>query len=384
MSTNKHFAKFPFALLLLLCLLTACISCQTIRTAPESTPAYHAIHKVDVHAHIFENIPQLAEMLRSNNVSIINVCNRGRDGHLETMHRIATDMFQSHRDLYPFASCFDLTQIEDPQYTNQVISWLDRTFRDGAVMTKIWKEVGIELRRKDGSFVLPDDPIFDPIYSFLAARRKPLLAHLADPIDGWLPLDPNSPHYGYFRNNPQFHLYNKPGHPSHGEIIAARDHILAKHPRLIVIGAHLGSLEHDLDQLAQRLDLYPNFHVECAARTRDLTRLPPEKVRAFFTKYQDRILYGVDMTWKPFLRNNPPTDQQRASFVRSLEARYRADYAFYSGSGPVQYDGSTVEALGLPAKILHKFFHQNATRLLLRRRRRRILRLPLTRQQALL
>ena len=382
-SNFRHFAKFRFpffftALLALAFLLTGCQS--TPDTAQQSAPAFEAIHKIDIHAHIFENIPQLAEMLHSNNVSIVNVYNRGRDGHLETMHRIAREMFQSDPWLFPFASCFDLTQIEHPDYTNQVIVWLDRTFRDGAVMTKIWKEVGIELRRQDGSYVLPDDPIFDPIYEFLAARRKPLLAHLADPIDGWLPLDPNSPHYNYFRNNPQFHLHNKPGHPSHAAIIAARDRILQKHPRLTVIGAHLGSLEHDLDQLSLTLDRYPNFHVEVAARTRDLTRLPPEKVRAFFNKYQDRILYGVDMTWKPFLRNAPPTGQQRTSFINSLQARYRADYSYYAGSGKIQYDGRAVEALALPPKVLHKFYHQNATRLL---RRGRILRVPRTPRRAL-
>jgi len=49
-------------------------------------------------------------------------------------------------------------------------------------------------------------PVFDPIYEFLAARGKPLMAHVANPIDGWLPLSRASPHYGYFANNPEFHL----------------------------------------------------------------------------------------------------------------------------------------------------------------------------------
>src|SRR5689334_21643433 len=32
--------------------------------APSSAPAFEQIHKIDVHAHIFENIPELTEMLR--------------------------------------------------------------------------------------------------------------------------------------------------------------------------------------------------------------------------------------------------------------------------------------------------------------------------------
>ena len=42
-------------------------------------------------------------------------------------------------------------------------------------------------------------------------------------------------------------------------------------------------------QVIARLDRYPNFYVDCAARTPDLTLLPSEKVRAFFAKYQDTI-----------------------------------------------------------------------------------------------
>ena len=361
--------------LLLLCLCVGCRHPQSANTASgmtEPAPAFEAIHKIDVHAHIFEDMPQLNEMLRRNNVSVINVCNRGRDGHLETTHRIARQMFQSHPKIFPFASSFDLTRIEEPGYTNEVIAWLDGTFKDGAVMTKIWKEVGMEVRRKDGSFVMPDDPVFDPIYALLAARGKPLMAHLADPIDGWLPLNRESSHYSYFANNPEFHLYGKPGHASHAALIAARDHILEKHPRLIVVGAHLGSLEHDLDELAKRLDRYPNFHVDCAARTRDLARHPREKVRSFFVKYQDRILYGVDASWKPFREKQPPTDQQRASFISGLEKRYRADYAFYAGTGPMQYNGRTVEGLALPRSVLDKFYHGNAQRIILKPARAQI------------
>src|SRR6185503_3245634 len=79
------------------------------------------------------------------------------NGHLSLRERITRDarllrvarqMFQSHPDLFPFASSFDLTRIEEPGYTNEVLAWLEGTFKDGAVMTKIWKEVGMEERRK--------------------------------------------------------------------------------------------------------------------------------------------------------------------------------------------------------------------------------------------
>jgi predicted TIM-barrel fold metal-dependent hydrolase len=232
-------------------------------------------------------------------------------------------------------------------------------------MVKIWKEVGIELKRPDGSFLMPDDPILDPIYAHLAARRKPLLAHLAEPREAWLPLDPKGVHHSYYSRNPKWHLYGRPEFPSHDRLMDARDRVLAKHPNLVVIGAHIGSLEHDVDEVAKRLDRYPNFHVEVSARTRDLTRQPSSKVRAFFLKYQDRILYGVDRSWMPHRTPDvQPTDAARQRFATDLEAQYRRDWDYYAGTGSIAYGDYTVEALGLPQDVLEKFYWRNAGRII--------------------
>lgn len=352
--------RSAFALLALLATSTAG---RAASAADESAPPYEQLLKIDVHSHIFEDVPAIHELFQRINVRTINVCVPGGDGHLEHMHTVARDLYQKHPRLYPFTSTFDLLSRDQPRYPDRVIAWLDETFRQGAVAVKIWKEVGIEIKNPAGRFILPDDPMFDPIYAHLAKRGKPLHAHLAEPIDAWLPLDPNSAHYGYYSTNPQWHLHGKPEYPSHAAIIAARDNILKKHPTLVVVGAHLGSLEHDLEGIAARLERYPNFHIEVAARTRNLTRHPSEKVRALFLQYPDRILYGVDASWKPYRLPNPPSAAQRQGHVNRLELQYRADYDYYAGSGEVTYNNRKVQALNLPRRVLEKFYHGNAERI---------------------
>lgn len=348
---------------ILVCSLAATTWSPGAEPSAPLPPGFADLLKIDVHSHVFEDIPELNAMLRRMNIRTVNICNNGTDGHLETMHRIAIELHQKHPDLYPFVSTFDLTRRNEPGYTNDVIAWLDHTFRQGAVGVKIWKEIGIDIKDRDGAFILPDDPLFDPIYAFIARRGKVLHAHLAEPIDAWLPLDPDSPHYPYYSNNPEWHLYGKPEYPTHAAIIAARDRILEKHPGLVVLAAHLGSLEHDLESIAERLERYPNLYIEVAARTRNLTRHPPEKVRALFLKYPDRILYGVDASWKPY-RSGPATDILRRAHIARLEQCYLSDYAYYAGSGEILYNGRTVQALNLPREVLEKFYHQNAQRLL--------------------
>jgi predicted TIM-barrel fold metal-dependent hydrolase len=249
------------------------------------------------------------------------------------------------------------------RHVDQVKRWLDASFEKGAVMVKIWKEVGMEIRDREGRFILPDDPLFDPIYAFLTERAKPLLAHLAEPLDAWRPLDPESVHYGYYSKNPEWHLFGRAGFPSHEAIVAARDRILERHPRLTVIGAHLGSLEYDVDELARRFDRYPNFSVDCSARTADLTRQPHERVRAFLLRYQDRVLYGLDQTRRPDPQRESSAEE-RLRFARGLEESYRRDFQYYAGEGEMEYRGKKVRCLGLPREVLEKLYHGNAERLI--------------------
>jgi predicted TIM-barrel fold metal-dependent hydrolase len=334
-----------------------------LRAAEPTAPGYTEILKIDVHSHVFEDIPALVDLLQRINLRTINVCVPGTDGFLPQMNQVALELYHKYPTLFPFTTTFDLRDREKPGFQSATNSWLDAAFKNGAVGVKIWKEIGMELKTPDGRFLLPDDPMFDPIYTHIEKSGKVLHAHLAEPIDAWRPLDPNSPHYNYYSQNPEWHLYGKPGYPSHEQLIAARDHILEKHPKLVFVAAHLASLEHDLDAIAARFDRYPNLNIDTGARTRNLTRHPSDKVRAFFIKYQDRILYGVDATWKPYLRKDPPTDILRQGYVKRLETQYRLDWDYYAGQGEITYNGRKVEALNLPREVLEKFYHANAERI---------------------
>jgi predicted TIM-barrel fold metal-dependent hydrolase len=146
-------------------------------------------------------------------------------------------------------------------------------------------------------------------------------------------------------------------------ILEARDRLLEKYPKLIQIGAHCGSMSHDVSEIAQRMDQYPNFYIDVSARTKDLAFQPAAKVRRFFHKYQDRILYGVDFSYGS-RTGVPSSKEQQLSFTRQTEARYRQEYQYYAGSGTVRFNDRDCECLALPRAILEKFYHQNAQRLL--------------------
>ena len=106
-------------------------------------------------------------------------------------------------------------------------------------------------------------------------KCPPILGHNGEPRDCWLPLDGMTFSQGYYRSHPEYHMYPHPEYPCYQDQIDARDHMLGKHPHLVFIGALLGSLEWSIDELAKRLDKFPNMHVN----------LPYAEYKASYTQW---------------------------------------------------------------------------------------------------
>ena len=339
----------------------ASVLAENISTQP---PDYRAFLKIDAHAHIFADLPAYVKMLRRNNIKNINICTTGTDPDMVKMQQeLAEKMQASYPDCFRFASTFELTGLGQESYSEKTYHWLTSCVESGAIMFKIWKEVGMEIKDEKGNFIMPDNEMFDPVYRRMGQLGQPLMGHLAEPIEAWRPLDPEAAHYNYYKNHPEWHFYNKEGVPSWEEIIEARDNVLKKHRSLTFIGAHLGSMAYDVDEVAKRMESYPNFYVDVAARTKDLSRQPREKVRNFFIKYQDRILYGVDLVIRPDVVEKM-TEEEIGKLVEKIEAGYRADWDYYAGSGQVKISGRETEGLNLPVEVLEKFYFRNARRII--------------------
>src|SRR5688572_25706252 len=98
--------------------LAALIALTPIFAADETAPPYEKILKIDVHSHIFEDVPAFNALFDQINLRTINVCVPGSDGHLETMHRIALDLYRKRPDLYPFTATFDVRNFNEPDFAD--------------------------------------------------------------------------------------------------------------------------------------------------------------------------------------------------------------------------------------------------------------------------
>ena len=254
---------------------------------------------------------------------------------------------------WAWATTFDARGFEEPGFAGRVIGDLQRNFEQEAVAVKIWKNIGMGIRSKSGEYLLPDHKSLLPIYEAILKADKTLICHLGEPNGAWLPLDGSNTEAGYLKSHPEWHMYGHPEAPSKEVILAARDRVVARYPKLRVIGCHLGSNEEDLDRLAKRLDAMPNFVVDVASRVRYLMAADREKARQFVLKYQDRILYATDFVL------GTGSDERAAE---SLQATHEREWNFFATGDVVTARDRQVQGLALPEAILRKIFRENAVR----------------------
>ncbi len=311
--------------------------------------------RIDTHIHIHRDAPALTAAIKDSNwrgLDIV-VCPASGDESfdLEEKLRATREVARSSGGALAWASTFDARSFEEPNFADRTIARLRQSFADGAIGVKIWKNIGMSIKTKSGAYLLPDNPALLPVYEAIERADRTLIAHLAEPDGAWRPLDDKNPEVSYYSRNPQWHFFGKAGAPVKDDILKARDRVLARYPNLRVVGCHLGSDEDDLNRLAKRLDAYPNFAVDTAARVRYFARGDRDQVRHFLTQYQDRVLYATDFGFR---------DQDAAAAARSLQATHDRDWALFSGNDMMDYAGHPTRGLALPDRVLRKIFRENA------------------------
>lgn len=333
---------------------------------------FAAVAKFDAHVHANRPAHDFLDIARKDGFELLSINVDYPDfPSLADQAAAAHSLRAADPRRFHFATTFSMKGFGGPGWSGDTIKALDAEFAKGAVAVKVWKNIGMVERDAAGQLIMLDDPGFDSVMDHLAGRRVPLIAHQGEPQNCWLPLDRMTTENdrSYFREHPEYHMYLHPEMPTLDTILAARDRMISRHPDLEVVGAHMGSLEWSVDALAAFLDAHPNAVVDLAARMTQVqyqSRRDYAKVRNFFIRYQDRLLYGTDLT------DNPPSDAGRAQnppdhgggIVAEADQAWRSDWRYLATTLSQRVDAIQAEAkgLGLPKAVIDKIYFKNAKR----------------------
>ena len=157
-----------------------------------------------------------------------------------------------------------------------------------------------------------DDPIWEPLWAYAEKTALPILWHVNDPESCWGRPEDAPRHIRmagelydetYINNEVQYRQIQT---------------ILDRHPNIKIIFAHLFFLSAQLPRLAQILDKYPNVMVDITPGLEIYVNLSKEAdtAKAFFEKYQDRIVYGTDIGARCVLTSGPAPFDTREALAR--------------------------------------------------------------------
>ena len=318
--------------------------------------------KVDVHVHLHNPEASFVEAARAQRFKLLTINVDYPDfPPIDEQLRVAVALHTVFPGTVAFAGTFPVADFESPGWLERTERRIDAAMQAGAVGIKVWKNVGMSLRDAQGQLVMLDDPRLKPVFDYMEARGIALLDHQGEPYNCWLPLDRMSVNNDreYFKAHPQYHMYLHPEMPRWEDQMAARDRMLDAHPRLRFVGMHMASLERNVDELAAFLDRYPGAVVDIAARIGQIQsqgQHDREKVRRFFVKYQDRLLYGTDVEQEP--------KQAGAEMARETIRAWRAQWRYFTSADTFKVADldQPVQGLALPRGVIDKLYHLNAER----------------------
>ncbi len=327
-----------------------------------STADFLKVKKIDTHTHHNAESTALTDAAKAANFYLLTVSvDVPSYPNLEEQIRLALFQKANNPNHLDFLSTISLENWSDADWEQKEIERIKKTFDQGAIGIKIWKNIGMTYKDENGDFIMADHPRLEPIFQFVQDQDKTLMAHLGEPNNCWLPLDEMTVNNDrtYFKEHPEFHMYLHPEYPSYDQQVEARDNLLARFPKIRFVGAHLGSLEWSVDELAKRLDRFPNLAVDMAARIGHLqvqSQKDREKIRAFMIKYQGRLIYGTDLG----ISGN--TDSERVMAI-ALNT-WQEDWNYFVTDHTMEVSEVNGEFLGLklPREVVDKIYFHNAVK----------------------
>ncbi len=302
---------------------------------------------IDVHGHQYrmatqDLTPVVTAMDTLNMGIMVNLS--GRSG--EDLKKSVANIQQNYPNRFVVFANIDFENVGTQGWTERAVKQLEEDVNSGAKGLKIYKSLGLRYKDTEGNRVAVNDTRLDPIWAKCGELQIPVLIHTADPKPFWDEFDGDNERWLELKLRPR----RKRGadNPAPWEQLIAEQHdMFKKHPNTTFINAHMGWFANDLGTLGRLLDEIPNMNVGIGAIIAELGR-QPRNAKAFFMKYQDRILFGKD-SWKP---------EEFPTYFRVLESddeyfpyhkKYHAFWAMYG--------------MDLPDEVLKKVYYKNALRI---------------------
>jgi len=322
---------------------------RSIYKIPQTEVAKARYRAIDMHAHVYAKTPEQVDrwvrVMDEHGIAKVIVLTMATGTQFDEL----TALYSKYPDRFELWCGFDYTGYDKPGFGPAAVQELQRCFDAGArgVGELGDKGKGLFYCRPTKAWGMHlDDPRMDGLLEKCAELKMPINIHVADPYWMYEPMDARN---DGLMNAYTWRLDNQPGIVGHAGMIDILERAVKRYPRTTFIACHFANCSYDLSRLGKLFDECPNLYADISARYAETAAIPRFTAR-FYETYQDRLVYGTDMTFSAAL--------YRLTF-RILESadEHFYDWDHFSYHWPLH-------GLALSDPVLEKVYRTNALRIL--------------------
>lgn len=260
---------------------------------------------------------------------------------------------------------------DETEWSAKAVAQIEEGHRLGSAGLKEFKRLGLFLKDGKGELIKIDDPKLDPVWAKCGELGMPVSIHVADPRAFWQPYDDKNERWEELKDHKNWWFGDPAKYPDRMELLEALDRVIARHRGTTFVCVHFGNNPEEPEWVDKALERNPNMMIDIAARIPEVGRQDPAKIRAFFEKHQDRILFATDfMVYDKLILGSSgdaerPTDDDGVSFYNKCWRWFETQDREWEHMTPIQGKW-TISSIGLAPAVCRKVYFDNARKLFAR------------------
>jgi len=307
---------------------------------------------IDMHSHPYggstEKIAEWVKMMDRYGIEKTIILTQSTGAQFDSIYAL----YSKYQNRFDVWCGFDYTGYNEPGWAEAGLKELERCYRVGARGVGELGDKGLGETYSEptpGLGMHIDDPRLQPLFKKCGELKMPVNIHVAESKWMYEPMD--STNDGLMNAYEWKVDMTKPGILNHAKLINTLENAVRQNPNTTFIACHFANCDYDLSILGNLLNQYPNLYADISARYAETAPIPLY-MRAFYKKYQNRLLFGTDMEFE----------------VRMYDTVFRllqtSDEHFYA----IDLTGYhwPMYGFGLSDAILKKLYKTNALKILMR------------------
>lgn len=255
----------------------------------------------------------------------------------------------------------------DPEFFIKAPDMLEKAVDAGAIGLKSLKDLGLTARDMEGKLIAIDDPRLFPIWERAGKLGIPVAFHTGDPVAFFQPWNPQNERWDELELHPEWSFADRSKYPALETLFEQVNNVYRTFPNVKFVAVHVAGYSENLKAVSSWLDQLPNLSIDTAARIGELGKHDSREGHDFFTRYQDRIMFGTDLAlWEECeVQGAGPckdfTMKENHHFYDIHWRYFQTNDKQFDHPTPIQGNWK-IDGIGLDDEVLKKIYWDNSFR----------------------